>query len=242
MLFKSHLEFGKAFVEDGSQIPQIEIKVMLDLPNGDKYHVSTRYLSAFRDYAFQVSGNRHGETDLGSTPVFGLDTFGHILQAGTSNLGIQEAQLYIMSCTAFDAIRKFTNHNNSAKYFIECAFADFIGEGSFKKGSRWEEIDLSKVGQLLFGHLKDDYIEELKNAEESPFEVLCELPKNEPLINIVFDSRPDQKSWREFLFMCYNRYCKHRDATLTPDQIAYLENNDDYKNNFRNGNYEAHYN
>lgn len=242
MLFKSHLEFGKAFVEDGSQIPQIEIKVMLDLPNGDKYHISTGYLSAFRDYAFQVSGNEHGDTDFGSTPVFGLDTFGHTFQAGRSNLNTQETQLYIMSCTAFDAVRKFADHNIRVKYFIEAAFADFIGDESFKKRSRWKEIDLSEVGQIFFGHLKDDYIEELKNAEKSPFEVLCKLPENESLINIIFDSRPDQKNWREFLFMCYNRYCKHRDVALTPDQIAYLENSDDYFKNIRNGNYGAHYN
>lgn len=242
MLIKSHLEFGKAFVEEGSQIPQIEIKVMLDLPNGDKYHITTKYLSAFRDYAFQVSGNEHGESDLGSTPVFGLDTFGHILQSGRSNLDTPQTQLYIMSCVALDAIRRFANHNCSVKYFIDSVFFDFIGEESCKKRSLWKEIDLSEVGKVLFGHLKDEYIEELKNAEEPPFEVLCKLPENESLINIIFDSRPDQKNWREFLFMCYNRYCKHRDVALTPDQIAYLENSDAYFKNIHDGKYGAHYN
>lgn len=65
------------------------------------------YLTCFRNYAFQVCGTYDGKSDLGSTEVFGLDTFRSIVQIGTSNLSQENTVKYIIGCVAMDAVDDF---------------------------------------------------------------------------------------------------------------------------------------
>lgn len=65
------------------------------------------YLCSFRNYCWQVCGTFDGEGDYGSTPVFGLDTVGSIVQRGNSNLGQESTVKYIIGCIAMDAINNY---------------------------------------------------------------------------------------------------------------------------------------
>jgi hypothetical protein len=100
------LSFGKFYMYEGI-IPCIEINMLNE--DGTTVDRTVGYLSAFRDYCFQVSGTWCGENDKGSTPVFGLDTFGHILQAGRSNCSQQETVKYFIASIAFMAVVELAN-------------------------------------------------------------------------------------------------------------------------------------
>lgn len=94
------IRFGKTYLYEGT-IPCIEVIV----DNGEK--IQKRYLSAFRDYCFQVSGTWNGEHDMGSTPIFGLDTFGSIEQRGISNINQKSTVKYFIAAVAAMAINQF---------------------------------------------------------------------------------------------------------------------------------------
>lgn len=83
------------------------IKIQATTPNGKV--VGSGYLMPFRGYSFQVCGNKDGEWDKGSTPVFGLDTFNHIQQSGMANLGQESTVKYFLSCIMRDAVEGYAN-------------------------------------------------------------------------------------------------------------------------------------
>ena len=93
---ENRIKFGEYYTAYG--VPCIE----LIRPDGKKV-----YLSAFRRYAFQVSGTRDGEWALGETPVFGLETLGTIIQTGCSNLGQDSTEKYIIGAVAMDAVNSY---------------------------------------------------------------------------------------------------------------------------------------
>ena len=102
------------------------------------------YLSAFRDYKFQVSGTWDGESDLGSTPVFGLETFKSVRQAGRSNLGNDSTKKFIIEACAKVAIMNFTNtkHVLYEDYDKEIHFdlPRKIEAGTFNCNIEWEKF------------------------------------------------------------------------------------------------------
>ena len=100
---------GNFFTNDSSNIPQIEIN--FEDMNGNTNQL---YLSAFRWYRFQISGDRNGDGDYGSTHVFGMDTFGSIVSEGPCNLCNENIVKYIISCVAMDAINEHI-HNGLFK-------------------------------------------------------------------------------------------------------------------------------
>lgn len=146
---KNSIEFGNFFIS--KNMPCVEIKWY------DKEHKKNRisYLYCFRNYCFQVCGNKEGENDQGSTPVFGLDTFGSIQQRGKSNLLPKSTTLYIISCVARDALEQFARRRglqmpkhaigkytlgNSKSYdlFLEATYAKYVDHvPSFAKNDDW---------------------------------------------------------------------------------------------------------
>lgn len=102
------------------------------------------YLSAFRDYKFQVSGTWEGESDQGSTPVFGLQTFRTVRQEGRSNLNNVETKKFIIEACAKVAIMNFTNRRNvfGEDYDKELHY-DFptkIEIGTYNCNQEWEKF------------------------------------------------------------------------------------------------------
>ena len=120
-LEKNRVMFGKYFCMRG--VPQIELIVPKTKYDEDGEEVAPTmtklvYLSAFRRYCFQVSMTRDGDCCLGSTPVFGLETFCSIEQRGNSNLSQDSTVRYIISTVAMDAIRDYCNHNYAVSGLI----------------------------------------------------------------------------------------------------------------------------
>jgi hypothetical protein len=96
------IEFGVFKVK--YNIPEIELRIIDGINNN---YVQSMWLSAFRWYRFQVSGDDNGNGDYGSTPVFGLETFGSIMQQGRSNLDQPHTVKYLIEAAAYDAISEF---------------------------------------------------------------------------------------------------------------------------------------
>lgn len=109
---ENRVKFGKYYTAWG--VPCIE----LINPDG-----KMAYLSAFRRYAFQVSGTRDGQWSRGETPVFGLETLDTIRQVGASNLSQNSTQLYIIGAVAMDAINNYCYREN---YFPPAEYYSFI--------------------------------------------------------------------------------------------------------------------
>ena len=108
---ENRVMIGKYFCIEG--VPHIELivpRTKYDDEDIDNV-IGTKlvYLSAFRRYCFQVSATRDGDWNLGSGPVFGLETFTTITQTGCSNLSQESTVKYIISCVAMDAIRDYCN-------------------------------------------------------------------------------------------------------------------------------------
>lgn len=102
------IRFGKYYATYGMPCVTLEANYDHDdnlLPDGQWKTVA--YLCSFRDYSWQVCGTYDGESDLGCTPVFGLDTMGSIVQRGRSNLGQESTVKYIIGCVAMDAVNNF---------------------------------------------------------------------------------------------------------------------------------------
>ena len=119
---KCKLHWGKFYV--WGHIPCIEIKT----PEGGSV-----YLSAFRNYAFQVSGTWQGENDKGATPVFGLDTFGSIVQIGRSNLSGESTKKYIIASVAMQAVQEYCLRNGYVAPDINFAGLYLAGDVEFGK-------------------------------------------------------------------------------------------------------------
>lgn len=96
------VEFGTFKIKH--HIPEIEIRIIDGINNEQ---LQSMWLSAFRWYRFQVSGDDNGGGDYGSTPVFGLETFGSIIQQGRSNLNQENTVKYFIEAAAYDAITEF---------------------------------------------------------------------------------------------------------------------------------------
>lgn len=111
---KVKFEIVKSTVGDISVMPKMKISVFGDTTNG-RIHVG--YLSPFRGYRFQVSINKNGDGDLGSSEVLGLarilfadyaipddkaDAWGY-----QTNFN-DDTGIMLLQCMANDAIRKFT--------------------------------------------------------------------------------------------------------------------------------------
>lgn len=146
---KNSIEFGNFFISEN--MPCVEIKWY------DKEYKKNRtsYLYCFRNYCFQVCGNKEGENDQGSTPVFGLDTFGSIQQRGKSNLLPKTTTLYIISCVARDALEQFARRrglqmpkhaigkytfgsNSNYDLFLESTYAKYVDKVTdFKENDDW---------------------------------------------------------------------------------------------------------
>lgn len=62
------IDYEDLVLVDG--FPQLKIRA---IDHANKELIRTYWLSPFRRYCFQVSGNEHGENDIYSTPVIGLD-------------------------------------------------------------------------------------------------------------------------------------------------------------------------
>jgi hypothetical protein len=115
------LKFGSYYCIHG--VPCIELIV----PDNDEESIKEFgehkvYLSAFRRYAFQISGTRDGEWCLGETPVFGLETFSTIRQVGPSNLSQDSTEKFIIVSCAMMAIQDYCSRYslcppNDALYF-----------------------------------------------------------------------------------------------------------------------------
>ena len=116
------------------------------------------YLYCFRDYAIQLCGSITGENDLGSTPVFGLDTFASIEQMGRSNLQQKTTVLYFISCIVRDALSQFIHsaygeglelprhavtpysfgYNENYGLFLEAIYTKYVQKlSSFEKDEDW---------------------------------------------------------------------------------------------------------
>lgn len=100
-----NVTFGRYYTH--GSIPCIEVHFKYDT---EEIQDRTFYLSAFRGYAFQVSFEYTGVGDVGSTPVFGLETFNSITQIGRSNLGQYETKLYFMTIAAMDAVHNASQY------------------------------------------------------------------------------------------------------------------------------------
>lgn len=113
------MRFGKNGVYHG--MPYVEIIAKERVYNFKKEKTETkevtRYLYAFRNYCFQVCGNYEGETDKGSTPVFGLDSFKSVKQYGMSNLSDTQTSKYFIAAIAYDAI---------VRYIYRCADGESV--------------------------------------------------------------------------------------------------------------------
>jgi hypothetical protein len=94
-----NVEFGRYYTH--GSIPCIEVHFKYDT---EEIQDRTFYLSAFRGYAFQVSFEYNGSGDVGSSPVFGLETLNSIKQIGRSNLDNNETKRYFMVLAAMDAV------------------------------------------------------------------------------------------------------------------------------------------
>lgn len=107
---KKRLEWGEATLATEYALPTIEIQLW----NENDEHVESYYLSAFRGYSFQVSGDYEGHGDYGSTQVFGLGHIGVLTEPEgvrhwpfRSNLGMEEIERLIIASLAESAVIKF---------------------------------------------------------------------------------------------------------------------------------------
>ena len=114
-------EFGELLAVSG--MPVLEIKTK---------H-KTGYLSPFRWYAFQVSATKDEQGDMGSTEVFGLETFASIEQRGRSNLRQKNTVKYFIGVMAMEAVREFCERQGeeTPDWYLVCeymrtSFNDFI--------------------------------------------------------------------------------------------------------------------
>lgn len=119
--------FGEITYEGFSKIPTIEIK----LSSGRK-----GYLSPFRGYCFQVSGNKEGDGDYGSSPIIPYkDTFGGMPKKITTA---------IITSAAIEALAHFCNGKG-----------DMIPGIGFS-AERWRKF-LDECHTWIFG-IDSDYI------------------------------------------------------------------------------------
>lgn len=148
------IKIGRYYTYNG--VPCIELIV----PDMYDDKEETVYLSAFRRYAFQISGTKIGSWDLGSTPVFGLGTFRSIQQIGPSNLSQVTTVKYIIHCVAMDALRNYCNNAYgqdlimpAVGYKSSCENNDewnkFIDNVYlFSNGEEIEEVELPEAAEV----------------------------------------------------------------------------------------------
>ena len=121
-----------------SKIPCIEI-----LKDDGK---KAGFLSAFRDYSFQVSGTWDGQTDIGATPVFGLETFKTIQQTGRSNLNQETTVKYFIGTLAYSAIIKaaevlgYWSSDDSDKPKVQYVCPSHYEYGTFNCNQEWTKF------------------------------------------------------------------------------------------------------
>ena len=115
------LVLGKTTFEGYSRIPVVA------LVNGEGREVG--YLSPFRGYSFQVSGDRDGQGDLGSSQVIGLNNIMDARLGTSRNLGYQSnltqisTKAELLKGQAMLAINKFCGLSSSIREELGAAKA-----------------------------------------------------------------------------------------------------------------------
>lgn len=127
---KKRIEWGEASVTSDT-IPVIEIQMW----DENDEHLGSYYLSAFRGYSFQVSGDYEGHGDCGSTQVFGLGHIGALSEPEgvphwpfRSNIEMEEIERLIIASLAESAVIKFWQRHAEGyilpRFDIDNLFAD----------------------------------------------------------------------------------------------------------------------
>lgn len=136
---KAKFEIVKSTVGNKSVMPKMKITIIGNTANG---RICKGYLSPFRGYRFQVSINKNGDGDLGSSEVLGLarilfadytipddkaDAWGY-----QTNFN-DDTGIMLLQCMANDAIRKFScgersvSDKETLRKFIEIC-ANYIAQ------------------------------------------------------------------------------------------------------------------
>lgn len=106
----------------------------------------TYYLSPFRKYCFQVSGDEFGDGDYGSNSVFGLDSLMTMYQSGPSNIGgAKDVRKYVIANMIFAALSCFAEYLNnkpwSDNYWTVGTDVTFYGSWARENDSQLATVD-----------------------------------------------------------------------------------------------------
>ena len=117
-IINARISVGVPYIPDDGTIPTVRIDIYTDGEDGKQY-LRTGYLTPFRRYCFQISGNEKGGCDMGASPA--LTDMKPILglmdkKAGKSFLNGQAALAVQAFIPSYSFGRKVFVENFSYKY------------------------------------------------------------------------------------------------------------------------------
>lgn len=119
------------------------------------------YLTPFRACSFQVSGDRRGSGDYGSTQVFGInnvlmsETKGH----APSNMNWTETQFELLKGMACMACLKFASHCSRPVRGVETV-ASFVLDSGYSTNAERRLLSNGRYLPMLFSTYMDQFIGE----------------------------------------------------------------------------------